>query len=118
MQRHLAITPLRYSLYVTHVQGLHAYVACVDPAHLQLGFPPVMPHPPLPTLPTLSSAHPPLPSPCSARQHRVERDAVSSDKRRKMREDLERREKKIVSERSEEEVARARLRVELERLRR
>ena len=52
-----------------------------------------------------------------ARASRAARESQMSDKRRKMREDLESREKRVVSERNEEEVAKARLKAELDRLR-
>lgn len=50
-----------------------------------------------------------------AKAARVQRDAAQSDKRRKMREDLDKRERQVASERSEEETARARLKVRAER---
>eukprot|EP00798_Chlamydomonas_sp_ICE-L_P004994 gene4994-34778_t len=53
----------------------------------------------------------------AAKAHRSKRDSQSSDKRRKLKEELEAREKRVYSERNEEDVARARLKVELERLR-
>ena len=53
-----------------------------------------------------------------ARAARFEKDKLLSDKRRKLREELETREKHVNSTRSEEETARTKLRSELERLRR
>lgn len=46
-----------------------------------------------------------------ARATRVARDSQMSDKRRKMREDLEAKEKRVFGERNEEETAKARLKV-------
>ncbi len=48
---------------------------------------------------------------CRAKKARVERQAGDSAKRRKMTEELERREKAFASERNEEHAARARLKV-------
>lgn len=53
-----------------------------------------------------------------ARAARFEKDKLLSDKRRKLREELETREKQVNSTRSEEETTRTKLRSELERLRR
>lgn len=52
-----------------------------------------------------------------ARASRIARESQMSDKRKKMKEDLETREKKVVSERNEEDLAKARLKAELDRLR-
>jgi len=52
-----------------------------------------------------------------ARKLRAARTQQGDDKRRRMREELEAREKRAYSERNEEELARARLKAELERLR-
>ena len=49
--------------------------------------------------------------PCRAKKVREERQAGDSAKRRKMTEELERREKAFASERNEEHAARARLKV-------
>jgi DnaJ homolog subfamily C member 17 len=59
-----------------------------------------------------------LPTHGRAKATREQHNLQQSDKRRKLREDLEGREKRAATDRNEEETAKMRLRAELERLRR
>eukprot|EP00955_Chlamydomonas_euryale_P104154 365542-Chlamydomonas_euryale.AAC.40 len=52
-----------------------------------------------------------------AMQVRQQRNVVQGEKRRKMRDELDARERRVAGERNEEELARARLKAELDRLR-